>query len=322
MIGGSKKETSFIRNGEWEEKSYTAASIQTLYRNLERVDGKKWDLVVCDETHHISAPTYQAVFSKLLSTNPDLKVLGVTATPFRSDRKNLKEFFDTLAYSIDILELIKLGYLVPVRGKLIPLPVDMSKLKTVKTETGERDYSLKSISKAFNRDDINKLIVDKWIEEAEGRKTIFYTSSLEHALALFAEFEKRGISSGYIDGRMNIERRREMLRAFKEGKIQVLTNMNVLTEGFDDPEVECIAIVRPTKSLNLYAQIVGRGLRIAPKKEDCLILDYTGISRKHTIIGLPELFGIDEETGRDYRKGKQIQVGAVEENGEKAYYPP
>ena len=172
MVGGEEEETGFIRNGEWRENRYTAASVQTLYRNLDRVDGSKWDLVVADETHRIMSPSYQAVFSRLLSTNPKLKVLGVTATPFRSDKKDLKSFFETLAYSIDVLELIKRGYLVPVRGKLVELPVDLSKLKTVRTETGERDYSLSSISKAFNKKEINELIVDRWIEEAENRKTI------------------------------------------------------------------------------------------------------------------------------------------------------
>ena len=116
---------------------------------------------------------------------------------------------------------------------------------------------------------------------------------------------------------MSLDKRRAVLKAFKEGKIRDLTNVNVLTEGFDDPEVECIALVRPTKSLVLYAQIVGRGLRIAPNKEDCLILDYTGVSRKHTVVGLCELFGLDEEVKKELKKGKQVSVGAVEENGER-----
>ena len=316
MIGGSWEQVGFIRRGEWTPNFYTCGSIQTLYKNLNDVNGKDFDLVVIDESHHVRAPTYEAVLSKLLETNLDLKVLGVTATPFRSDKKTLSDFFEEMAYSVDVISLIREGFLVPVKGYLIRLPVDLEALKLTRNANGELDYTNKSIAQVFNTAEVNSLIVEKWKKLAGERKTIFYTASLNHALNLFAEFERAGISAAYVDGSMPIEKRREILKAFKSGKVQVLTNMNVLTEGFDDPEVECIALVRPTKSLNLYAQIVGRGLRIAPNKEDCLILDFTGVSRKHTVVGLPELFGIaDEKVVKAWESGEKISVGAVKENG-------
>lgn len=318
MVGGRRRDVGFIRQGEWRLAPYTCASVQTLYKNLEKVAGKEFDLVVVDEAHHVRAPSYEAVLSRLLETNPNLSVLGVTATPFRSDNKELSEFFEELAYSIDILTLIEKGYLVPVKGYLVSLPVDTSLLKVSKNRYGERDFTSASVEKVFNTPEINRLIVKKWKELAGDRKTIFYTSSLNHALSLFAEFERAGIPAAYVDGHMSLEKRRRILRAFKEGKLKVLTNMNVLTEGFDDPEVECIALVRPTKSLNLYAQIVGRGLRIAPEKKDCLVLDFTGISRNHTVVGLPELFGItDEAVRKAWEEGEKVSVGAVEREGEK-----
>jgi len=316
MVGGSWEQVGFVRRGEWRISPYTCGSIQTLYSNRGKLNGRDFDLVVVDESHHVRAPTYEAVLSKLLETNPDLKVLGVTATPFRSDDKSLSDFFEEMAYSIDVISLIEKGYLVPVKGYLVSLPVDDSKLRLSRNADGELDYTAKSVSEVFNTPEVNSLIVKKWKELAGGRKTIFYTASLEHALALFAEFEKAGIPAAYVDGKMPLKKRREILRAFKSGKVKVLTNMNVLTEGFDDPEVECIGLVRPTKSLNLYAQIVGRGLRIAPDKEDCLVLDFTGVSRKHTVVGLPELFGIDDgRVAEAWNRGEKISIGAVEEDG-------
>lgn len=309
MVGGNVLDTGFIRSGEWREARFTVASIQTLYRNLSRIDGRKWDLVVVDECHHLPAPTYRAVMDRIVETNPDVKVLGFTATPFRADKQDLKEFFDKVSFSIDILELMARGYLVPLKGYLVPLPVDMSELKTVRTANGEADYSRSSIAKAFNTPEVNKAIVEKWKELASDRKTIFYTARRDHAKALWAEFEKAGISSAYVDGEMSLTERRNILEAFKRGDVQVLTNVDVLTEGFDDPEVDCIGLVRPTKSLNLYAQIVGRGLRIAPDKKNCLLLDFTGVSRKHTVVGLPELFGI-EEIREHWEKGEAVSVGA------------
>ena len=309
MLGGKMGDVGIIKAKEWKENRYTVASIQTLYKNIKRVDGRKYDLVVVDEVHHIHAPTYRTVYDRLLETNPNLKLLGVTATPFRSDRKDLSELFDDLAYAIDILELIRLGYLVPVRGRLVKLPISLDSLKTIR-RNGEEDFSDKSISELFNHDRINEEIVRKWKEYGEGRKTIFYLSSLEHAKALTEAFLKAGIPAGYVDGKMSIDERKRVLRDFKEGKLQVITNMNILTEGFDDPEVECIGIVRPTKSLTLYAQIVGRGLRIAPNKEDCLILDYTGISKKHTLVGLAELFGLPSVKD-GLEKGEEVSVGAI-----------
>ena len=316
MLGGKIGNVGVVKAGEWRENRYTVASIQTLYRNLERVDGRKYDLVVVDEVHHLPSPTYRAVYDKLFETNPELKLLGVTATPFRSDRKDLSELFDDLAYAIDILELIRLGYLVPVRGRLVRLPVSLDALKMTRKD-GEEDFSDRSISELFNKDYLNEEIVRKWKEYGEGRKTIFYLSSLEHAKALREAFLRDGVPAGYVDGKMSMEERRRVLRDFKEGRIKVLTNMNILTEGFDDPEVECIGIVRPTKSLTLYAQIVGRGLRIAHGKEDCLILDFTGISKKHTIVGLAELFGLPSMK-EGLEKGEEVSVGAVEnEDGER-----
>ena len=310
LMGGNIEDTGIISNGVWQENKYTVASIQTLTRNLDKINGKRYDFVIVDEAHHTAAPTYMKVLNKLLSTNKKLKVLGVTATPFRTDRMSLKDFYKDLIYKIDYDELMIMGYLVPLKGYLIELPVEIDNaFKLARNEDGENDYTNKSISEVFNKDELNDLIVKRWIDLAKGKKTLFYLSSLEHALSLKEKFTEYGIRAEYIDGNIPLDDRRKILREFKEGKIDVITNMNVLTEGFDDPDVECIALVRPTKSLNLYTQIVGRGLRPSLDKNYCLVLDFTGISREYKMMGIANLFNtfIDRDS---LKQG--VSIGAIE----------
>jgi len=310
LIGGKVEDTGIIANGIWNENKYTVASIQTLARNIDKIDGSNYDIVIVDEAHHTMAPSYVKVITRILERNPRIKILGVTATPFRSDNQSLKSFYKDLIYKIDYDELMVLGYLVPVKGYLVELPVHMDgQLKLATNEDGEKDFTDKSITEIFNKDDLNTLIVKRWIDLARGKKTIFYLSSLEHAQALKEKFTEYGIKAEYIDGQIPLEKRREILRKFKNGEIKVITNMNVLTEGFDDPDVECISLVRPTKSLNLYTQIVGRGLRPSLDKTHCLVLDYTGITKQHEIMGISKLFNleVDKET---LKQG--VSIGAIE----------
>jgi len=310
LIGGNEEDTGIIANSIWNENRYTVASIQTLVRNLDKIDGSNYDIVVVDEAHHTMAPSYMKVLNRILEKNPKIKILGVTATPFRSDNQSLKSFYENLIYKIDYDELMVSGYLVPVKGYLVELPVEMDGyLKLAVNEDGERDFTDKSVSELFNKDELNDLIVRRWKELANSKKTIFYLSSLEHALSLKEKFVQYGVEAEYIDGQIPLERRREILRKFKNGDIKVITNMNVLTEGFDDPDVECISLVRPTKSLNLYTQIVGRGLRPSLDKTHCLVLDYTGITRQHEIMGISKLFKleVDKET---LKQG--VSIGAIE----------
>lgn len=313
MVGGDPLKVGEIRAGVWRENHFTVASLQTLSRNLGRIDGGRYDVVVVDEAHHLPAPSYRSVINRLFETNPDLKLLGFTATPYRSDDRTLSEFFDDLAYAIDVLELLRLGYLIPVRARLFHLPVSLDHLKVKKVD-GEEDFLESSISELFNHDHLNEEVVKRWIEYGEGRKTVFYLSSLQHAKALQEAFLRNGIPAGYVDGKTPLEERREVLREFKEGRIRVLTNVNVLTEGFDDPELECVGLVRPTKSLTLYAQMVGRGLRIGVGKRDCLILEFTGETKRHSLASLDTFLGLPS-VREGLERGEEVCVGAVEGEG-------
>jgi len=322
FVFGSNTECGFIQRDLWDyKKNFVSASIQTLNANIgtekfEDFINGDIELIIIDEAHHTSASTYQAVLAAMLAANPNAKVLGVTATPFRMDDKDLADFFEDLVYFIDIKELIRLGYLVPVDARIISLDVDLDTIRMTRGDA-ESDFNLNKLSAMLNQPSVTELIVEKWMSLARNRKTIFFTSSVEHSKAICEELNFRGVKAVHVDGTMSLAKRKETVLAFKNGEIEVLSNMNIFTEGFDDPAVDCVAIVRPTQSQNLYAQIIGRGLRPSPDtgKKDCLVLDYTGVSKDHQLANLFELFGVTvDEKHKD--ETREFKIGSVlnEEN--------
>jgi len=298
-----------IAKDRWDtEKTFISASIQTLTQQLDSDNFKQLinnppKLIMIDECHHIMADTYQKVIQRLLLANPDLKILGVTATPFRMDDKNLQDFFDDMVYFIDIKELIQRGYLVPIKGIMCNIGFDFSKIKAIKKakniDTDAAGTELEEL-----RDEILDNTVQKWIELAENRKTIFFTTNTKSSKNLCQKFNDLGIPSAHVDGYIGQEERKQILKDYSTGKYKILCNMNVLTEGYDEPTIECVALLRPTKSLILYTQIVGRGLRLSPNtnKTDCLVLDFTTSSSKHNLANIYQLFGYTQpEKDSDFR---------------------
>ena len=306
LIGGKKEDCGVIEQGRFEIKPYTVASVQSLYSKLNILDGKNWDLVIVDEAHHTLAPTYLEVLKRLEKTNPEIKVLGATATPFRGDDKELLEYYEKISYSIDIYNLIKWGYLVPFRGKRVILEeIDLDKVSLTK----EGDLSLKGLSKLFENEKTIEKVVEKWLEETGGeRKTIFFCPSIEVSKLVRNALLRRGIAGEHIDGKLSIEERERILRDFREGKLIALSNVNVLTEGFDDPSGEVIVNLRPTTSKVLYIQIVGRALRPFFGKKDAYILDFTGVSKKYSLAGLHYILELSEKEKEAYLEGKLVEV--------------
>ena len=288
-IGGSIFETGIIKQGNIKQNKFTVAMIQTVYANLDKIDLSHYKIIIIDEAHHSMADTWKAVIEHIQKF--DNKILGVTATPFRMDKLPLKEIYKDMIFKIDISDLIAEGYLCPLRGINVYInKLDFNKLKTKKNSLNEEDFTNKSITTLYNQDDVIQEIIDKWIELGENRKTIFFTSSIEHADNMTSEFIKKDISAVTVSSKLTKKDRKNIIHDFKTGKIKVINNVDILTEGFDDPTVECICLTRPTKSLGLYTQIIGRGLRNAPKKRDCLILDFTARNKNMTIVGLHKLF--------------------------------
>ena len=249
---------------------------------------------VVHNCHHATASTYRRIY-ETLSLLPGQDTggrvhLGVTATPDRLDKVGLKTVFDSVVHVLTISFLIESGYLIPVRGILVNVGVDLDGA-AVNPETG--DFSDSSLARVMESPAVIEAIARAWVEKGENRKTVAFTPSVRMAGELAEALRGMGAAAAFVSGETPEVERRELLRKFSDGEIQVLCNVNVLSEGFDCPDVECILMARPTKSRALYQQILGRGLRPAPwaGKADCLVLDVVGNSLKHRLVTAASLEG-------------------------------
>ncbi len=220
------------------------ASIQTLWRRLDRLT-KGFDLLVIDEAHHAAASTYRMALDRLLELNPAMKVLGVSATLFRKDERNLREVFEEVAFEYSILEAISDGYLCGIDYRAVKTECDLSE---VRFDYRAGDFAVNQLAQTVNTPERNEFAVGAWFELAQGRKTIAFCVDIQHAHDLAETFRDYGVEAQTVTGQTPLEERRAMLKAFARGEIPVITNCQVLTEGFDDPAVDCILLARPTAS--------------------------------------------------------------------------
>lgn len=256
----------------------------------------RFSMVVVDEAHHTAADTYRRIVEALDAGGDDGPLLlGVTATPDRGDGKGLDDLFDEIAWCYDLLWGIRAGYLSDVRAKRITL--DALDLKDVKMSRG--DFEAGSAGRAMEDADAPNLIVKSWLDLAAGRRTLCFTPTVALAEAVSDEFNLCGITSAWVSGQTPLDERRQILRSYAAGDIQVLANCAVLTEGYDEPRTDCIIVARPTKSRALYTQMVGRGTRRHPDKVDLLVLDVVGATTMHDLVTIPSLFGIDQPNYRE-----------------------
>jgi superfamily II DNA or RNA helicase len=259
------------------------ASIQTIAHERRRQRLGSFGLVVVDEVHHASARTYREVLAELgcwADGGPDL--LGVTATMDRSDGKDLGHIFETVAHTYGIGDAIDAGYLVPPRGRLIATDLDMSKVRTT-----AGDFSAADLGAEMERVDIGGAIVRAWHDWASERaRTVVFVPLVAIAENVAKAFQRAGVDAAVVHGSMKAAERRRILGA----RHRVLVNAMLLTEGWDDPEVDCIVWARPTQSRALFQQSVGRGLRLHPAKQECLVLDLIGSSGNHDLAGVSTLY--------------------------------
>ena len=263
------------------------AGIQSIHRRAAEIGHT--DLVLIDEAHLIpgkSSTMYRRFLDALKGINPALKVIGLTATPFRLDCGMLHEgqnaLFTDIAFEAPVRELIDAGYLSPLVSKQPATRLDVSK---VGTRAG--DFIARDLAAAVDQDAITRAAVTEIIEHGRDRKSwLAFCSGVEHALHVAEEFGRQGISCRTIFGDTPKDERDAILLAFKRGEIRALASMGVLTTGFNAPGVDLIALLRPTQSAGLYVQMVGRGTRLAPGKENCLVLDFAGNVRRHGPIDL------------------------------------
>jgi DNA repair protein RadD len=263
------------------------AGIQSIHRRAHEIGHT--DLVLIDEAHLIpgkSSTMYRRFLDALSAINPALKVIGLTATPFRLDSGMLHEgknaLFTDIAYEAPVRDLINQGFLSPLVSKQPTTRLDVSK---VGTRAG--DFIARDLAAAVDQEATTRAAVSEIIDYGKDRKSwLAFCSGVDHARHVAEEFGRQGITCQTIFGDTPKDERDAIIAAFKRGEIRALASMGVLTTGFNAPAVDLIALLRPTQSAGLYVQMVGRGTRLAPDKENCLVLDFAGNVRRHGPIDL------------------------------------
>jgi len=307
------------------EARVVVASIRSLHedRLARLLAARRFGLVVYDECHHAPAEDNQRVLRTLGAFDEDWDgtLLGFTATTARGDGKALEPVFQDIVYSLSLGKMVADGYLVPLRGFRVATAADLHEVTTTRS-----DLVVEELALAVDVQERNALVARSIQELARDRRTIAFCVTVAHARNLARALNGMGVATGIVHGEQPLPDRERTLADFRAGRLACVTNVGVLTEGFDDPGVSCIAMARPTRSEGLYAQCVGRGTRLAPGKTDCLVLDFVDLSDL-SLVSLPSLAGLprdldlegqrldlaEERLGHiwDQYPGLEIEPGAI-----------
>lgn len=289
---------------EWT-RDVVVASVQTLSKatRLYNLPPNHFGLVITDECHYANAPSYQRVLWYFRESFH----LGVTATPFRGDKKSLAGAgWDTVAYVYPLKKAIEEKWLSPVKFVSVHTGVEIKGVGTSKaTLTSEKDFNAKALEKLVNTPERNQKIVEAALEHlvvrdgnfhTRFRRTIAFCAGVPHAVDLANAFRRKGIEAFAIYGTLKPKHRRLIIKAHKKGLFPVLCNCNILTHGYDDPQVDGLIMARPTRSKVLYLQQLGRGLRIDVEhgKTDCVCMDVADVASKHSLTIGSELMALEE----------------------------
>ncbi len=322
-----KAESSALDSFGRKRESTVIATPQTLYSandaRLNKWKPTDFDLLIIDEMHHYVSPSYMRVVKYFQEGNPKLKTLGVTATPDRTDNITLKEIVQDVAFDVEILDLIKDGWLVkPIQGFKVLADYDISGCRTV----GD-DFNAKDLSEILERDKVTLSMADEIIRECKDRRTLIFCQSIAQAerMSQILNDYRKGIAD-CVFGCTHEDRRKEIFEKFYKGDLQMMCNVAVATEAYDNPNIEDIVMCKPTKSRIRYCQMLGRGLRplkgtvdglntsleriIAietSKKPNVRVWDFAGITGKHKLITTADILGgkySDEVIARVTRKAK------------------
>jgi DNA repair protein RadD len=279
------------------------AGIQSVYRRAHELGAFR--LVLIDEAHMIprdSGSMYRRFLKDLreICAEPPL-VVGLTATPFRTGHGAIAgagQIFDGVSYEAEVGDLIAGGYLSPLRTKTERVQIDTAGVATVNGDFDAGELEARAM------DSIGPCVDDLVAKTADRRSILVFGSGVRHAQEIAARLRAQGHAVGEVFGETPQRERSEILSAFKRGRLRFMLNRDVLTTGFDAPNIDAVALMRPTKSPGLYCQMVGRGLRLSPGKVDCLILDYGSNVRRHGPIDALHSAGFASEGGGGKRKAK------------------
>lgn len=271
------------------------ASVQTV-RNPKRLAQLTGVTVgVVDECHHATAASYRTVMDGI-----DVPWLGVTATLARSDGAKLGDVWQKISYDeMTVLRMIRAGHLVDVRGVAVEVPdLDLTGVRRTGGDYAEGDLG-ERLMESLAPETVAKAYAEHAVVDGKVMPGIVFTPTVETAKVFAETFANAGFKAAAVYGAMPLEERRRVLRDYDEGRIDVLTNCMVLTEGFDSPRAQVCVIARPTQSSPLYVQMVGRVLRLFPGKAYALVLDVVGAAGKHELATLADLGGQDAEPPKD-----------------------
>lgn len=264
-----------LANGFLETRNHLVkvASIGALRNRAHRMGAP--NMIIWDEAHHLPAKG----FSKIYGLFPKTYHIGLTATPERLDGQGLGTYFKTIIKGPTVRELIEAGYLSDYRI-FAPPGVD-----TAGIHTRAGDFAKEELSKAADKPTITGNALNEYLNHAMGKRAVVFSTSIAHSKHVVEMFQANGVPAVHVDGETDPGTRDEALRLFAEGKILVLGNVDLFGEGFDLPSLECVILLRPTQSIGLYRQQVGRALRPSTGKTHAIILDHAGNVARH---GLPE----------------------------------
>ena len=284
--------------GSWCRVS--VGSVQTLQRDkrLNQFPKDYWDVIIVDEAHHILSDGYMKVMKYFDVAN----VLGVTATPDRSDMRNLGSYFDSLAYEYSLVQAIKEGYLSKIKALTIPLSLDLT---NVSMSAG--DFKASDVGTAL--DPYLEQIADEMVKQCADRKTVVFLPLVKTSQKFRDILNAKGFKAAEVNGES--KDRAEILEDFEKDRYNVLCNSMLLTEGWDCPSVDCVVVLRPTKVRALYSQMVGRGTRLHPGKEELLLLDFLWHTERHELCRPAHLICETPEVAQKMVENMEEQTGVM-----------
>lgn len=285
-----KLQHGVIASGKAKSKMLAqVASVQTLVRRLDQY--QEPDLIIIDECHRSQSVTYQ----KIIAAYPNALVIGLTATPERTDKKGLGDTYQTMVSGPTISQLISAGYLSDYE---ILAPPSQASFESIKTRMG--DYDKKELEATLDKPTITGDAVATYKKHASGKRCVVMCVSIKHAQHVTENYVSAGVKAEMIEGSMTTAQRENVLNRFRTGETLIICNVQLLIEGVDIPSIEVVQWLRPTQSLIIWMQGNGRGLRPFKGKEKLLIMDHVGNWKKH---GLPD--DVREWSLEGDKKGKR-----------------